>query len=88
MGIFKFGWVHRPRKQNLVVDALSRKVMVEYVATIITVETNFLECVPTYAVNDVSYTKIKQKIGDGLVRRYWVEDDLIYARGGRVYVPT
>ena len=32
--------------------------------------------------------KLKEKIVQGLVRRYWVEDGLIYAKGSRLYVPS
>lgn len=38
--------------------------------------------------NDVPYTKLKQYISEGLVTKYWIEDDLIYTLGERVYVFT
>ncbi|KAH7568422.1 hypothetical protein JRO89_XS07G0296700 [Xanthoceras sorbifolium] len=51
-------------------------------------EVTFLERLKQQAEADVSYTKLRQEVLDGLVRRYWVEDNLLYAKGSRLYVPN
>ncbi|KAK4389036.1 Retrovirus-related Pol polyprotein from transposon.6 [Sesamum angolense] len=57
LGEFDFEWMHRPGKHNDVADALSQKLVEEYVKS-------------------------------GLVRKYWLDSGLLYAKGGRVFVPT
>ena len=37
---------------------------------------------------DSTYTKLRQEVLDGLVRRYWVENNLLYAKGSRLFVPS
>ncbi|KAL5825618.1 hypothetical protein ACOSQ3_021681 [Xanthoceras sorbifolium] len=73
---FDFVWVHRPGRENQVADALSKK------------EVTFLERLKQQAEVDVSYTKLRHEVLDGLVRIYWVEDNLLYAKGSRLYVPN
>ncbi|KAH7569629.1 hypothetical protein JRO89_XS06G0221500 [Xanthoceras sorbifolium] len=31
---------------------------------------------------------VAEEVLDGLVRRYWVEDNLLHAKGSRLYVPN
>ena len=88
LGEFDFEWVHRPRRQNLVADALSRKEVHAYVAALTHVESNFWEQIKDQAIKDAAYTKLLDEIKSGLVRRYWIEDGLIHAKGGRLYVPA
>jgi hypothetical protein len=84
---FDFEWVHKPGRQNDVADALSRKEVQVYVAALTTVHSNFLDRVKENAKTDAIYTKLQQDVKEGLVRRYWLEEDLLYAKGGRLYVP-
>jgi hypothetical protein len=35
---------------------------------------------------DIAYVKLLDQMKKCLVRQYWIEDSLLYARGGRVYV--
>ena len=37
---------------------------------------------------DSTYVNLKQDVQDGVVRSYWIEDDLLYAKGNRLYVPS
>lgn len=69
-------------------DALSCKEVEVYVAALTTVTIDFLNRLRQQANEDPSYCQLREKIKQGLIRRYWVEDDLIYARGGRTYVPS
>ncbi|KAL5747716.1 hypothetical protein ACOSQ2_025013 [Xanthoceras sorbifolium] len=87
-GYFDFIWVHRPDRENQVADALSRKEVRGYVAALAALQVTFLERLKQQAEVDVSYTKLRQEVLDGLVRRYWVEDNLLYAKGSRLYVPN
>ncbi|KAM0938810.1 hypothetical protein DsansV1_C22g0171981 [Dioscorea sansibarensis] len=36
---------------------------------------------------DAQYMKLVQDVGEGVVRRYWVEDELLHAKGGKLFVP-
>ena len=65
------------RHHNLVIDALSRKVGEEYVAAIFFVESDLLNIIKENAVRDVTYQKLVQQVNEGIVRRYWLEDDLL-----------
>ncbi|KAK0598331.1 hypothetical protein LWI29_033736 [Acer saccharum] len=86
---FDFEWVHRPGRQNQVADALSRiEVVQAYVSALAELQANFLDRLRQQAAVDSSYIKLKQEVLDGLVRRYWVEDGLLYAKGSRLYVPS
>ncbi|KAL5775969.1 hypothetical protein ACOSP7_013526 [Xanthoceras sorbifolium] len=85
---FDFVWVHRPGRENQVADALSRKEVQGYVNALSALQVTFLERLKQQAEADVSYTKLRQEVLDGLVRRYWVEDNLLYAKGSRLYVPN
>ena len=40
------------------------------------------------ALLDSTYVKLKQQIVDGVVRRYYLDGDLLYAKGNRLYVPN
>ena len=35
---------------------------------------------------DATYQKLVQDVTAGLVRCYWLEDGLLYAKGGKLYV--
>ncbi|KAK4381134.1 hypothetical protein Sango_2996900 [Sesamum angolense] len=36
---------------------------------------------------DASYLKLVEQVQSGLVRKYWLDSGLLYAKGGRVFVP-
>ena len=37
---------------------------------------------------DATYQKLVQDVTVGLVRRYWLEDGLLYAKGGKLFIPS
>ena len=37
---------------------------------------------------DATYQKLMQDVTTGLICRYWLEDRLLYAKGGKLYVPS
>ncbi|KAK4399871.1 hypothetical protein Sango_1093200, partial [Sesamum angolense] len=88
LGEFDFEWVHRPGKHNDVADALSRKLVEEYVAALTVVESDFLDQIRESSKTDASYLKLVEQVKSGLIRKYWLDSGLLYAKGGRVFVPT
>lgn len=85
---FDFNWLHRPGSQNQVADALSRKEVKTFVASLTTVQSDFLDRVKNQALADKTYEQLRQRVKEGLVRKYFIEGDLLYARGSRLYVPA
>ncbi|CAL2224599.1 unnamed protein product [Prunus armeniaca] len=79
---FDFDWVHIPGKLNQLADVLSHKEVKEFVATLTLVHLDFLDWIRDQS-NDSAYIKLQQQVREGLVRRYWLEEDLLYAKGGR-----
>ncbi|KAI5351342.1 hypothetical protein L3X38_004233 [Prunus dulcis] len=80
-------WVHKPGKQNQVADALSHKEVQEFVAALTLVQSDFLDWIRDQSKKGLANIKLQQQVKERLVR-YWLEDDLLYAKGGRVYVPS
>ena len=62
--------------------------MQEYVATLTRVELDFLERIKESSKLDATYQKLVQDVTVGLVRRYWLEDGLLYVKGGKLYLPS
>jgi hypothetical protein len=85
---FDFEWVHKQGRDNLVADALSRKGVDEYVAAISLIEADFLGKIKDESLNDSTYQRLVKQVGDGLVRRYWPEDELLRAKRNFIYVPA
>ena len=81
-------WVHKPERQNQVTNALSCKDIQAYVAALSLVKTTFFDRVKEQALLDSTYLKLKQQIVDGIVRCYYLNGDLLYAKGNRLYVPS
>ncbi|XP_038979221.1 uncharacterized protein LOC120109561 [Phoenix dactylifera] len=87
MAEFDFEWVHRPGRQNLVADALSRKSLEGYVAAITSFQGDFLTRLKNFADTDPEYKKLLQAVNNGELQKYWVDGGLLHARGGRLFVP-
>ena len=75
------------RDSNRVADALSGKHVQTVVAAISSFNTLFLDRVREQAKADSQYQKLVQQVTEGTVRRYWVSDGLLHAKGDRLYVP-
>lgn len=88
LGEFDFIWLHKPGKHSLVADALSRKEADGYVAAVTAIHTTFLYRVKQQVNTDSAYVQLRQQVRYGLVRKYWVEGDLLYAAGGILYIPV
>ncbi|KAG6517981.1 hypothetical protein ZIOFF_021381 [Zingiber officinale] len=85
---YDFAWEHKPGKHNQVVDALSRKEVFATFYSISRVESDMMERIKAVAASDTAYGKLVQQVRDGVIRRYWIEDDLLVYKGGRVFVPA
>nr|TKR74271.1 hypothetical protein D5086_0000296720 [Populus alba] len=85
---YDFTWEHKPGQHNQVADALSRR---EVLASLIAkdhVEFDMLDRLRQAAMEDAAYVKIVNLVQEGTVRRYCLDNGLLYAKGDRVYVPT
>ncbi|KAG6478500.1 hypothetical protein ZIOFF_061943 [Zingiber officinale] len=85
---YDFDWEHKPGKHNQVADALSRKEVFATFYSISRVESDMLDRIKAVAASDIAYGKLVQQVRDGVIRRYWIEDDLLVYKGGRVFVPA
>ncbi|KAL0438706.1 UNVERIFIED_CONTAM: hypothetical protein Slati_2353600 [Sesamum latifolium] len=70
LGEFDFEWVQRPGKNNAVADALSRKMVEEYVAALTVVESDLLDQIRESSNMDASYMKLVEQVKNGQIRKY------------------
>ena len=83
---YDFVWQHKARTNNRVADALSEKHVQGVVAAISSFNTLFLDQVQEQAKADSQYQKLVQQVAEGTVCRYWLSNDLLHAKGDRLYV--
>ncbi|KAK4403123.1 RNA-directed DNA polymerase [Sesamum angolense] len=76
-GEFNFEWVHRPGKHNDVADALSQKLVEEYVAALTVVESDFFDQIQESSKTDAGYLNLVEQIQSGLIRKYWLDSGLL-----------
>ena len=80
--------MHKPGAQNNVADALSRKVAVkDFVNALTVVNSDFVGQIRALAGSDEAYKRLVKEVREGIVRKYWVENGLLHAKGNRLYVP-
>ena len=77
-----------PSRQNQVVDALSRKEVASYMGSLSRVVADVTVQVRQEAPQDSTYQKLVEQVKDGTTRRYWLENELLYFTGGKLYVPS
>ena len=85
---YYFVWEHKPGKHNQVANAPCCKQVQEYVAALTRVESDFVERIKESSKLDATYQKLEQDVTIGLVRSYWLEDGLSYAKDGKLFVPS
>lgn len=39
-------------------------------------------------MRDATYKKLIQQVKEGIVRRYWLEDELLVTKGGKWFIPS
>ena len=83
---FDFVWVHKPGRHYQVADALSNKEVASYVGLLSRVVVDFTERVRQEAPQDSTYQKLVEQVRDDTTRRYWLENELLYFTGGKLYV--
>ena len=81
-------WEHKPGKHNQVADALSCKQVLKYVTASTRVKLDFVERIKESSKLDVIYQKLVQDVTACLVQHYWLEDGLLYANGGKLFIPS
>ncbi|RVW26155.1 hypothetical protein CK203_110536 [Vitis vinifera] len=84
---FKFERLHRPGRHNTMDDALSRKKVIAYIMALSKVISDFNEKIKLAAEQE-AYGRLKQQVKEGVIRRYWLEGDLLVTKGRRWYVPA
>ena len=62
------------------------KKVITYITTLSEVISNFNEKIKQAAEQDAAYGKLKQQVKEGVIRRYWLEGDLLVAKWERWYV--
>ncbi|KZV51417.1 hypothetical protein F511_20581 [Dorcoceras hygrometricum] len=85
---FDFQWVHKAGKHNEVADALSRKSVQDYVAALTVIDSDFCGRIRDASLLDQVYQKLIDQVRNGEIRKYWIEDGLLFAKGSRAYVPS
>ncbi|KAL0461932.1 UNVERIFIED_CONTAM: Transposon Ty3-G Gag-Pol polyprotein [Sesamum latifolium] len=60
----------------------------EYVAALTVVESNFLDQIRESSKTDAGYLKLVEQVKNGQIQKYWLDSGLLYAKGGRTFVPT
>jgi hypothetical protein len=84
---YDFAWEHKPGRHNQVADALSRREVLAGLIAMDHVELDMLDRLRQAVMEDAAYVKLVNLVRDGTVRRYWLDNDILYAKGGRIYVP-
>ena len=87
LGDFKFEWLYWRKRHNVVVNALNQKELTEYVITQSHMISYFNEKIKQAAKLDSTYENMKQQFKEGATKNFWLEDDLLVAKRGRLCVP-
>ena len=61
-------------------DALSKKKVIAYITTLSEVISDFNENIKQAAEQDATYGRLKQQVKEGVIRKYWLEGDLLMAK--------
>lgn len=82
----EFDWKleYKPGKANVVADALSRKVVASAVSQ---PHSGLVDRIKVGLDNDATARLLRNQVMEGKSQRFWYEDDLIYTKGRRLFVP-
>ncbi|PKI46069.1 hypothetical protein CRG98_033524 [Punica granatum] len=81
---FDFVMEYKPGRTNVMADALSRRVEL---AAISRLESPLLGRIKEGLQHDAKARILLELAHEGKSRQFWCEDDLVYTKGRRVYVP-
>ena len=89
---FDFHFEHKSGSSNTVADALSRKAELTALRLLANmsasvVNTPIRECIKENLEKDPAIRTILKLVEEGKTRQFWIEDGLLWAKGGRLYVP-
>ncbi|KAL3535723.1 hypothetical protein ACH5RR_004184 [Cinchona calisaya] len=73
-----------PGRINSAADALSRKTML---AAISQLKSLLLDGIKEGLKHDAAARSLLEYAKEGKIRRFWVEEELLYTKGRRLYVP-
>lgn len=85
---FEFEWIHQPGRDNAIADALRQKQVDWYVNVMNNIVIDFRDKIKWQSLNDHVYTSLVTQVRKEKVRRYWLEDELLFAKGGGAYVSS
>jgi ribonucleotide monophosphatase NagD (HAD superfamily) len=84
---YDFVWDHKIGRHNQVADALNKRVVIVIVIVIVQVELDMLGRLRQATREDTSYKKLVDLVREGTIQRYWLEQDLLNAKGGQIFMP-
>lgn len=82
---FDYVLEYKPGRANSVPDALSRKA--ELAAMVSQPQSSLLDHIKEGLTHDPTTKALVEYVKEGKTRRFWLENDILYAKGRRVYVP-
>ncbi|KAK4397585.1 RNA-directed DNA polymerase [Sesamum angolense] len=68
-------------------QAHCRKLVEKYVAALTVIESDFLDQIRESSKTDAGYLNLMEHVKSSMIRKYWLDSGLLYAKGGRVFVP-
>ncbi|KAL3499013.1 hypothetical protein ACH5RR_041745 [Cinchona calisaya] len=81
---FDYALEYKPGKVNSVADALSRKMMLAATSQL---ESLLPDRIKEGLKHDAAARSLLEYAKEGKTRRFWVEEELLYTKGRRLYVP-
>jgi hypothetical protein len=77
---YYFIWEHKLGQHNQVADALSMHEVLDGLIVIDHVESDMLDQLRHATVEDATYVKLVDLVRDGTLRRYWLDNGLLYEK--------
>lgn len=79
---------YKTGKSNIVTNALSQNVGAKsFVNSMVRIEGAMLDRIKAKIAQDQVTVKLLKQVADGITRKFWVEEGVLYAKGCHPYVP-
>ncbi|KAL6325717.1 hypothetical protein AAG906_024535 [Vitis piasezkii] len=75
----------REKEMTIVIHCFRKEVIV-YISDLSKVISDFNERIKQVVQHDAAYGKLRQQVKEGVIKRYWLEGDLLVAKGGKWYI--